>query len=97
VRILPRLRACGARWWSINWNDEIMGGGGKSMSRGLISMKRNSKKCWILKTTSGGLLKNDHWEQFNTENVVAVGWGNLHRKNLSIFMELRRQASLNST
>ncbi|HAJ80191.1 MAG TPA: hypothetical protein DCO75_10525 [Fibrobacteres bacterium] len=47
------------------------------MSKGLRSMKRNSKKCWILKTTSGGLLKNDHWEQFNAENVVAVGWGNL--------------------
>jgi predicted Mrr-cat superfamily restriction endonuclease len=32
------------------------------------------RKCWVIKTTEGGLRKKDHWDDFKMDNVVAVGW-----------------------
>ena len=48
-----------------------------SKSKDLSFMKYQKPKCWILKTTGGGFLKNDQWDKFIAENVVAVGWRHL--------------------
>jgi hypothetical protein len=40
----------------------------------LTSKGRRKRRYWILKTTEGGPHFQDHWEDFQKERVVAVGW-----------------------
>jgi 5-methylcytosine-specific restriction endonuclease McrA len=67
----------------------------KTNSKGFTLMINQEPNCWILKTTSGGLRKNDHWEQFIAENVVAVGWGNLLINPIGYRSESEYKAALN--
>ena len=33
-----------------------------------------NSQCWLIKTTEGGPGYRDHWDDFQSEKVVAVGW-----------------------
>ncbi|MBI4680557.1 MAG: hypothetical protein HY753_04960 [Nitrospirae bacterium] len=39
--------------------------------------KQEEVRFWALKTTSGGDLEKDYWQNFVAENVVALGWGRI--------------------
>lgn len=39
--------------------------------------KQEEVSFWALKTTSGGDLERDYWQNFVAENVVAIGWGKI--------------------
>lgn len=46
-----------------------------SFSSSKNKMKSKGGNYWILKTTSGGDINKDNWSKFNSENVIAIGWG----------------------
>jgi predicted HNH restriction endonuclease len=35
---------------------------------------KTSQQYWVIKTTEGGRQDRDHWKEFQTEKVIAVGW-----------------------
>lgn len=35
------------------------------------------QRYWVIKTTEGGHRDRDHWKEFQTEKVIAVGWKNI--------------------
>lgn len=61
------------------------------------NVKSKGKNYWILKTTSGGDKSKDHWSEFNSENVIAIGWGEkisgdpLTEDKLKVIDEIRKK------
>lgn len=35
---------------------------------------RKKSHCWLIKTTEGGPAYNDHWDEFQAEKVIAIGF-----------------------
>jgi len=51
---------------------------------------KSGTRCWIIKTTEGGPRRANHWEDFQDECVVAVGWS-LIRYDPRDFVNRREQ------
>lgn len=46
----------------------------RQKTKNKTSTVRANPQCWIIKTTEGGPGYPDHWDDFQSEKVVAVGW-----------------------
>lgn len=44
------------------------------MAKKTIEDRKARQRYWVIKTTEGGPGNLDHWKEFQTEKVIAVGW-----------------------
>lgn len=51
---------------------------------------------WVIKTTEGGPTEIDHWTDFKTDRVVAVGWARVQDDPMGFSSELEYSARLES-